>query len=164
MPKLTESEIVEIISSHYPVYVQRTFLSAGVKTIRDPMNLLNRLESLESDRKGDSNPALSSQNRANLGHSITKNSQDRNYRARPGFQNIRNMRYQGTRNYDRNSNSRHERCSPSSGRGRQDIQGRAMPSHGNESRRNLNPDANDYTPRSDSGEFSLNAIEISLVN
>jgi hypothetical protein len=45
-PKLTEPEIVEIISGHYPAYVQRTLLSAGVKTIRDVLNLLNRLESL----------------------------------------------------------------------------------------------------------------------
>jgi hypothetical protein len=74
------------------------------------------------------------------------------------------MRYQVIRNYDSKSNSRHERGSPSSGRGRQDVQGRAMPSHGNGSRRNLNPDANDYAPRSDSGELSLNAIEISPVN
>jgi hypothetical protein len=162
--KLTESETVEIISGHYPAYVKRTLLSTGVKTIRDVLNLLNRLESLEADRKGDSNPVSSAQNRGNMSDCVDKNSQDRNYRARPGFRNVRNMSYQGTRNYDSNSNIRHERDSPSSGKGRQDVQGRAMPSHGNGSRRNLNPESNNYAPRSDSGEFSLNAIEISPVN
>jgi hypothetical protein len=61
-------------------------------------------------------------------------------------------------------NSRLETGSVNSGRGRQYIQGRAVPSPSNDNRRNLNPDANDYAPRSDSGEFNLNAIEISPVN
>jgi hypothetical protein len=61
--KLTESETVEIISGHYPAYMKRMLLSAGVKTIRDVLNLLNRLESLEADRKGDLNPVSSAQNR-----------------------------------------------------------------------------------------------------
>jgi hypothetical protein len=39
-PKLTEWERVEIISCHYPAYVQRMMLSAGVRTIRDALNLL----------------------------------------------------------------------------------------------------------------------------
>jgi hypothetical protein len=45
-PKLNEWEIVEVISCHYPAYVQRTILSAGVRTIRDALNLLKRLESM----------------------------------------------------------------------------------------------------------------------
>jgi hypothetical protein len=55
-PKLHEWEIVEVIGCHYPAYVQRTILSAGVKTIRDTLNLLNRLESLETERRGELNP------------------------------------------------------------------------------------------------------------
>jgi hypothetical protein len=57
-----------------------------------------------------------------------------------------------------------KRGSESSGRRREDIQSRAVSSHGNDSCGNLNPDANDYAPRGDSGEFNLNAIEISPVN
>jgi len=49
--KLTESYIAEMISSHYPAYVQRT-ISAGVRTIRDALNLLNKLESLKQTEKG----------------------------------------------------------------------------------------------------------------
>ena len=82
---------------------------------------------------------------------------------------MRNMRYQGTRNCDRNrqysqSKSRHERGSLSSGRGRQDIQDGAMPVPSNDSRRNLNPDANVYVPRIDAGEVNSNATEIGPVN
>jgi hypothetical protein len=42
-PKLTESDRVEIITGHYPAYVQRTFLSAGLRTIRSALNLLNKI-------------------------------------------------------------------------------------------------------------------------
>jgi hypothetical protein len=41
--KLTESDTVEIISGHYPAYVQRAMSSAGVRTIRDALNLLTNL-------------------------------------------------------------------------------------------------------------------------
>jgi hypothetical protein len=166
-PKLTESEIVEIISGHYPAYVQRTMLSAGVRTIRDALNLLNRLESLEADRKEDSNLGSYARNRANQSDFTARTTQDRSYRARPGFQNVRNMRYQSTRNNDRNwqqGDSGYERGCVSSGRGRQDIQSRPVPSRGNENRRILNPEADDYAQRNSSGEFNLNATEINPVN
>ena len=42
-PNLTESDIVEIISGHYPAYVQRTVFSTGVLTIRDVLHLLINL-------------------------------------------------------------------------------------------------------------------------
>ena len=122
--KLTESDVVEIISGHYPAYVQHTILSVGIRAIRDALNLLNKLESLESDGGRRSNPGSSTQNRANPSYSHTKLSQDRSYVARPGFQNMRNMRYQGSRNYYRDGhysqgNSRLERDNLSSGSGRQ---------------------------------------------
>jgi hypothetical protein len=87
--------------------------------------------------------------------------------ARLEFQNVRNMRYQGTRNCDRDysqSNSRHERCSLSSGRERQDIEDGAMPVPSNDGRRNLNPDANVYASGIAVGEVNLNASKISPVN
>jgi hypothetical protein len=46
----------------------------------------------------------------------------------------------------------------------QDIPGRAVSSPSNESHRVLNPDANGYAPRSNSGEFNSNATEINQVN
>jgi hypothetical protein len=101
-PKLTESETVEIISGHYPAYVQRMMLSARVRTIRDALNMLNRLEALEADGKRNSKSGPSALNRAYPSDSKAKLSQDRSYGARPGFQNVRNMRYQGASNYDRN--------------------------------------------------------------
>jgi len=52
----------------------------------------------------------------------------------------------------------------SSGKGSQDIQDGAMPVPSNDSRRNLNPDANVYAPRIDASEVNLNAIEINPVN
>jgi hypothetical protein len=39
-----------------------------------------------------------------------------------------------------------------------------MPTTSNDNRRNLKPDANDYTPRIAAAEVSLNAIEISRAN
>jgi hypothetical protein len=94
-PKLTEREIVEIISCHCHAYVQRT-MSAWVRKIRDALNLLNRLESLDADRKRDPNSGSFAQNRTNQSDAAARTSQDRGYRARPGFQNWRNMRSQGT--------------------------------------------------------------------
>jgi hypothetical protein len=146
-PKLTESDIVEISSGHYRACVQRTILSAGVRTIRDALNLLNKFESLEVDGRRKSNSGSTVHNRANPSDSNTKPSQDRSFSARLGFQNMRNVRYHSTRNYDRNrqysqTNSRHEKGSLTSGRVRQDVQDGAMPAPSNHSRRNLNPDAN----------------------
>jgi hypothetical protein len=84
-PKLTESERVAIISGHYLAYVQRTMLSSGVRTIRDALNLLNRLEALEADGKKNRNSGSSAQNRANPSDSNAKPSQDRSYGARQVF-------------------------------------------------------------------------------
>jgi hypothetical protein len=100
--RITESDTVEIICGHYPAYVQRTMSSAGVRTICDALNLLNKLESLEADGGRKSNSGSSAQNRANPSDSNAKPFQDRSYVARPGFQNVRNMRYEGTRNCDGN--------------------------------------------------------------
>jgi hypothetical protein len=102
-PKLTEAEIVEMISGHYPAYVQRRLLSAGVKTIHDVLNFLNRLESIETYGKGDSDPGAPARNRAD-----SRNSSGN--RGTPGFQNVRNMRYQGTRNNDRHRQRSDYRC------------------------------------------------------
>ena len=63
--KLTESDIVEIISRHCPTYVQRTMSSVWVRTIRDALNLLNKLGSLEADGGRKLNSGSSAQNRAN---------------------------------------------------------------------------------------------------
>ena len=62
--KLTESDIVEITGGHYPTYVQRALLSAGVRTIRYALNLLNKFESLEAGAGRKSNSGSSTQNRA----------------------------------------------------------------------------------------------------
>jgi hypothetical protein len=75
--KLTESDGVEIISGHYPAYVQSTMSSEGLRTIRDALNLLNKLESLEADGGGKSNLGSSAQNRLThvtrtLNHTRTK--------------------------------------------------------------------------------------------
>jgi hypothetical protein len=150
-PKLHEWEIVEVIDCHYPAYVQRTILSAGVKTIRDALNLLNRLESLETERRGESNPEPFAPNFTDRGDPAARAHQDENYRTRPGFQNVRNMRYQGTRNNDRNrqpSDHRQEWGSIGSRGEIQDVPCRAVSSPSNEGHGVLNPDANGYSPRS----------------
>ena len=82
---------------------------------------------------------------------------------------MRNVRHQCTRNCDRysrykHSKCRHERGSLNSGRGRQAIQDGALPVPSNDSRGNLNPDANVYAPRTGAGEVNLNVIEIVPVN
>jgi hypothetical protein len=138
-----------------------------VRTIRDALNLLTRLESLETDRRRESNPESFAQDNTDRGDPAARAYTDRNYRTRPGFQNVRNMRYQGTRNNDRNrqpSDNRQERGSVGNRRGIQDIPCRAVSSPSKESHRVLNPDANSYSPRSNSGEFNLNATEIDQVN
>jgi len=88
--KLAESDIVEIISRHYCTYVQRAMSSAGVQTIRDALNLLNKFESLEAEGGRKSNSGSSAQNQASPTDFNTKPCQDTSYAAIPGFQNVRN--------------------------------------------------------------------------
>jgi hypothetical protein len=95
---LTESDMVEITCGHYPACVQRTMSSAGVGTVSDALNLLNKLELLEAGGGRKSNSESSAQNRAKTIDSNAKPCQDRSYAARPGFQNVRNIRHQGTHN------------------------------------------------------------------
>jgi len=64
-PRLTEPDTVEIISGHNPAYVQRTMLSAGVRTICDALNLVHKLELLEADGGRKSNSGSSTQNQVN---------------------------------------------------------------------------------------------------
>jgi hypothetical protein len=149
-PKLTESETVEIIRGHFPANIHCTILSAGVQTICNALNLLNMLELLETDGDRKSNPGPSNQTINTATHSNSKYSnQNRSYRGRPGFENVRNVRYQIMCIYNRNrqhlqSNTRHERAGFSRW-GRKDMQDRTMLLPSNNICRNLNPDTNVYT-------------------
>jgi hypothetical protein len=160
-PRLTEMEIVEIISCHYPAHVQRTLLSAGVKTIRDVLSLLNRLESLETYGEGISKSGGSARNQNNLRESFFRD------RVTPAFQNVRNMRYQGTHNNDRNrqrNDYRPEKGGERSERGVQEVQCRAASLHDHGGRRALNPHAMSYAQRGAIGESSLNGTELDQGN
>jgi hypothetical protein len=159
-PKITEAEMVDMISGHYPAYVQRTLLSARVKTIRDVLNLLNRLESIETYGEEDSNPGASARNRADSRNHFPR------HRITPGFQNVRNMRYQGTRDnhaHRQRNDHRQERGGKSDERGVQEVQCR-MASHSDESHRTLNATAKSYVPSSAVGESSLNAAKLDQGN
>jgi hypothetical protein len=64
---------MEVISGHYPAHVQCALLSAGVRTIHDALNLLQKLKPLETGGGRNSNPGPSAQNRTNVNDSNTPN-------------------------------------------------------------------------------------------
>jgi hypothetical protein len=159
-PKITEAEMVDMISGHYPAYVQRTLLSAGVKTIRDVLNLLNRLESIETYEEENSNPGASARDTADSRNHFPR------HRITPGFQNVRNMRYQGTRDnhaHRHRNVHRRERGGQSGERGVQEVQCR-MVSQSDEKHKTLNATAKSYVPSSAVGESSSNTAKLDQGN
>jgi hypothetical protein len=52
-PKLSELHLVDAISGHFPPYVQRALLSAGVRTVQDALTFLRKMETIENfDERG----------------------------------------------------------------------------------------------------------------
>ena len=71
-PKFIESDIMAIISNHYPAHVKRTMLSEGLREIRDVLILINKPESLEADGGRKLNSRSSAQNGINSSDSKTE--------------------------------------------------------------------------------------------
>jgi hypothetical protein len=46
-PKMSDLEITDAISGHYPNYIQCALLSANVKTIQEALSFLNILQVME---------------------------------------------------------------------------------------------------------------------
>jgi len=46
-PKMSELEIIDAIGGHYPNYIQRSLLSANVKTIQEALSFLNKQQIME---------------------------------------------------------------------------------------------------------------------
>jgi hypothetical protein len=82
-PKLSELDLVDAVAGHYPVCVQRSLLSASVRTVQEALSFLNKLETMEngeSNRRSNPGP---SQNKTFQGGANNKNNYGR-YRADGG--------------------------------------------------------------------------------
>ncbi|PNF28364.1 hypothetical protein B7P43_G17306 [Cryptotermes secundus] len=110
-PRPTDSHIIEALRFHFPISVQKVMLSAPVHTISEALNLLKRVEVMESYE-----PQRSGEN-----HNYNRQEPDKrnppsrgNYNSHQGPQNVRNVHTSPQRrnnrynNYHRRDNSYHE--------------------------------------------------------
>jgi hypothetical protein len=98
-PKMSELEVIDAISGHYPNYVQRAFLSANVQTVQKAFSFLNKLQIMEGgEARQNSNrepPSSRPKYRSSAGHN-----QSGQYRPRSEPQNVRYMRYRDNASYN----------------------------------------------------------------
>jgi hypothetical protein len=46
-PPMLEEEVIEAVSSSYPPWVQKLFVTSNINTIQDDLSVLNKLEAIE---------------------------------------------------------------------------------------------------------------------
>jgi len=46
-PPMSELEVIEAVTSSYPPWVQKLFVTSNIKTIQDALSVLNKLEAIE---------------------------------------------------------------------------------------------------------------------
>jgi hypothetical protein len=150
--KLSELELVNAISRHYPMSVQRAFMSANVRTITEAVSLLKSLEGLGStEDKGSNYPS-----RDYVG-SYHANHQSGDHRGHD--RNTRQADFGRRENYygsNRGQNGRQPVGQRQSGPGRQDW--RNTQDGGSRNYRQLNPGVRPFEPRHE------NRPQISQVN
>ena len=49
-PPVSELEVIEVITSSYPPWVQKLFVVSNIKTIQDALSVLNKLEAIEGQQ------------------------------------------------------------------------------------------------------------------
>jgi hypothetical protein len=148
-PRLSEIDLIDATSGHFPTYVQRAILSANVRTIQEALSLLNKLEAMEAGEgnRGSNQGQQSSGHKFNNG-GIANQYQKRYDKNRQGGHHIRNFGYRTNQNFSKaNQNGRYSpRYRESSGgRGYSNVEPRAA-SQGEASRAILNPQASSYNP------------------
>jgi hypothetical protein len=50
-PRLSELDLIDALTGHFPPYVQRAILSANVRKIQEAVSFLNKLEAIESGER-----------------------------------------------------------------------------------------------------------------
>jgi hypothetical protein len=102
-PRMTESELIDAISGHFSLYIQRAILSANVRTIEEALGFLNKLEILEN-REGRRGPIQGHQNKniSRFNHNgVTNQYRNRYERGRQSEHHVRNFGYRDNQNYNR---------------------------------------------------------------
>jgi len=69
-PPMSELEVTEAVTSSYPPWVQKLFVTSNIKTIQDAWSVLNKLEAIEGQHH---NP----QQRSNQNRPHARSSYDR---------------------------------------------------------------------------------------
>jgi hypothetical protein len=148
-PRLSELDLIDAISGHFPLYVQRAILSANVRTIQEALSFLNKLEAMEDgERNRGSNPGPqnSNGNRANC-NGNSGNYHNRYDKNRQGGHHVRNFGYRGNHNFNhgRQDDRFNQRYESPANRQRDNTESHAT-SQGEQTRGGLNPQANSYNP------------------
>jgi len=148
-PRMTESDLIDAISVHFSMYVQRAILSANVRTIEEALGFLNKLEILENG-EGSRGPIQGHQNNNNsrFNHNGDTNQYRTLYeRGRQSEHHVRNFGFRDNQNYNRGRQHDHF------GRNYESLAARDHNSMESQSaapmgpaREGLNPQASTYQP------------------
>jgi hypothetical protein len=104
-PPMSETEVIEPVTSSYPPWVQKLFVTSNIKTIQDALNVLNELEAIEGQHH---NPQqCSNQNRphAHSSYGREDHRDGRKHAVRQTYvsreqSRMRNSRYPEQEDYD----------------------------------------------------------------
>jgi hypothetical protein len=93
-PPISEEEVIEAITSSYPPWVQKLFVTSNINTIQDTLSVLNKLEAIEAQHH---NPQQwSNQNRPHI-HSSYDREDHRDGRTHAGRQTFVSRKQRRTR-------------------------------------------------------------------
>ena len=104
-PPMSELEVIEAVTSSYPPWVQKLFVTSNIKTIQDALSVLNKLEAIEGQHHN--SQQWSNQNRppARSSYSREEHRDGRTHAVRQTYvsreqRRTRNSRYPEQEGYD----------------------------------------------------------------
>jgi hypothetical protein len=114
-PRPSDVEIVEAIRFHYPMGIQRSMLSSQLRGIWEALDLLKRIEVMESSESFQRPNQQNQPQTQNLGRQNAQNSGPP--RGAQNQHQVRQIHYDNNRNrYNNNNNWRRNQCQDSRGR------------------------------------------------
>jgi hypothetical protein len=106
-PKMSELDVIDVIGGHYLNYIQHALLSASVRTLRQALNFLTKLQIMEDGEARRSSSRESIVSRSGHDSPVSQN-QNGNYRQIPQPRSIRYPCYRESSRYEYNrQNDRH---------------------------------------------------------
>jgi len=121
-PPMSELEVIEAITSSYPPWVQKLFVTSNIKTIQDALSVLNKLEAIEGQHHNSQQWSNQKRPHARSSHDREDHRDGRTHSVRQTYvsreqRRTRNSRYPEQEGYDiqetyRRSGSNRKNYSP----------------------------------------------------